>query len=97
MPETSSTAVKIFGSRVRERRRLLGLSQEDVAHLADVHVTNYGRIERGASGPNFSTLLKIASVLAIDPGELVRGLDGSMVTTRPHKFTAAEFIRAREQ
>ena len=74
----------------------LGLSQEDVAHLAAMHVSNFGKIERGLANPSIHTLLRIASVLESDPGVLIAGLSGDMVTKRPHKLTAAELIKARQ-
>jgi transcriptional regulator with XRE-family HTH domain len=96
MDSLASAAAKILGERLRERRRQLGLSQEDVAHMSAMHVSNYGKIERGLANPNLHTLLRIASVVEVDPGVLVAGLSGDMVTKRPHKLTAAELIRARQ-
>lgn len=96
MDNFTSAATKILGERIRESRLDLGLSQEDVAHLAAMHVSNFGKIERGLANPSVHTLLRIASVLEIDPGVLIAGLSGDMVTKRPHKLTAAELIRARQ-
>ena len=64
--------------------------------MAAMHVSNYGKIERGSANPSLHTMLRIASVLEVDPGVLIAGLSGDMVTARPHKLTAAELIRARE-
>jgi transcriptional regulator with XRE-family HTH domain len=97
MDSLTSAATKILGERLRERREGLGLSQEDVAHMAAMHVSNYGKIERGLANPSLHTLLRIASVLEVDPGVLIAGLSGDMVPNRPHKLTAAELIRARGQ
>ena len=96
MDNFTSAATKILGERIRECRVNLGLSQEDVAHLAAMHVSNFGKIERGLANPSVHTLLRIASVLEIDHGVLIAGLSGDMVTKRPHKLTAAELIRARQ-
>lgn len=96
MDSLASVAAQILGSRLRERREQLGLSQEDVAHMSAMHVSNYGKLERGKANPNLHTLLRIASVLEVDPGVLIAGLSGDMVTKRPHKLTAAELIKARE-
>lgn len=96
MDSIASAAAQILGARLRERREGLKLSQEDVAHMSAMHVSNYGKIERGRANPNLHTLLRIASVLEVDPGVLIAGLSGDMVTARPHKLTAAELIRARE-
>jgi len=96
MDSPASAAAQILGARLRERRTSLELSQEDVAHMSAMHVSNYGKIERGLANPNLHTLLRIASVLEVDPGVLIAGLSGDMVTARPHKLTAAELIRARQ-
>lgn len=96
MDSLASVAAQVLGSRLRERRESLELSQEDVAHMSAMHVSNYGKIERGLSNPSLHTLLRIASVLEVDPGVLIAGLSGDMVTSRPHKLTAAELIKARK-
>jgi transcriptional regulator with XRE-family HTH domain len=96
MDSLASAAAQVLGSRLRERRESLELSQEDVAHMSAMHVSNYGKIERGLSNPSLHTLLRIASVLEVDPGVLIAGLSGDMVTSRPHKLTAAELIKARK-
>ena len=96
MDSPASAAAQILGARLRELRTALDLSQEDVAHMSAMHVSNYGKIERGLANPNLHTLLRIASVLEVDPGVLIAGLSGDMVTARPHKLTAAELIRARQ-
>jgi transcriptional regulator with XRE-family HTH domain len=97
MDSFASVAAKLLGERIREQRESRELSQEDVAHMAAMHVSNFGKIERGLSNPSLHTLLRIASVLEVDPGVLIAGLSGDMVTDRPHKLTAAELIRAREK
>lgn len=97
MDSLASAAAQVLGSRLRERRESLDLSQEDVAHMSAMHVSNYGKIERGLSNPSLHTLLRIASVLEVDPGILIAGLSGDMVTSRPHKLTAAELIKARQK
>ena len=96
MDSLASAAAQVLGSRLRERRESLDLSQEDVAHMSAMHVSNYGKIERGLSNPSLHTLLRVASVLEVDPGILIAGLSGDMVTSRPHKLTAAELIKARK-
>jgi transcriptional regulator with XRE-family HTH domain len=51
MREPHSQAAHLFGTRVRAARLALGLSQEKVAELAQIHVTNFGKIERGLCNP----------------------------------------------
>ncbi len=77
---TSSPVAQELGARVRERRRRLGISQETLADLADMHWTAIGRLERGVGNPTLAVLLRIAEGLGVDPGELVRGLRAQPVS-----------------
>ena len=74
MPEPLSDATRLLGSRVRERRKGLGLSQEALADRCAVHWTFLGQVERGRRNLSLHNLLKIADGLGLDPGELVAGL-----------------------
>jgi transcriptional regulator with XRE-family HTH domain len=92
-----SEAAQIVGERLLEIRHKSGLSQEDVANLAEMHVTNYGKIERGRANPSLTTLVRIASALNADPGDLVRGIGRSALPDRTHLLTAADLIRERRR
>jgi transcriptional regulator with XRE-family HTH domain len=72
------------------------MSQEDIANLADMHVTNYGRIERGEANSELHTIVRIATALDTDPGELMAGLYGSeMLPGRSRAYSVADFIAAQ--
>jgi len=60
---------KIFGLQVKRYRKKKGISQEELASLADLHRTYIGSIERGERNVSLNNVEKIASaldVLAID-------------------------------
>jgi transcriptional regulator with XRE-family HTH domain len=76
MPEPISPATRVLGERIRERRLALGLSQESLAERSGIHWTFLGQVERGRRNLSLHNLLKIADGLAVDPAELVRGLEG---------------------
>ncbi|NLW04301.1 MAG: helix-turn-helix transcriptional regulator [Pseudomonadaceae bacterium] len=59
-----------FGSRVREKRKESGLSQEELADLAGVHRTYIGMVERGEKNVSLLNIHKIASAMNIDIKEL---------------------------
>ena len=59
-----------FGAHIRELRRAHGLSQEEVAHGAGVHVTYLSGIERGKRNPSLRNIRKLASALGIRVQEL---------------------------
>lgn len=60
-----------FGATVRRLREDAGLSQEDLAELADVHRTYIGGIERGERNPTLTTIEKLAAALKCSPNELL--------------------------
>lgn len=95
MPEPLSDATRVLGERVKKQRRLIALSQDDVAHLAGMNVSNYGKIERGLSNPTFHTIVRIAVVLGIDPATLVTGLGAKSLPQEAPVFTARDFVREK--
>ncbi|MEF2976405.1 helix-turn-helix domain-containing protein [Subtercola sp. YIM 133946] len=95
MAEPHSEASRIVGERIRATRQQLGLSQEDVAEMSEMHVTNVGKIERGQTNPSLSTLVALAGALNADPGVWVAGLTAKMIPGRTHQVTAADLIRER--
>ncbi|ARC56342.1 hypothetical protein AS850_04535 [Frondihabitans sp. 762G35] len=73
----------------------LGLSQNELADLAGMNVSNYGKIERGIGNPVLHTIVRLASVLGIDPGALVAGLSGEDLPPVVETFSAADYVRER--
>ncbi|TGD57873.1 helix-turn-helix domain-containing protein [Flavobacterium humi] len=70
MKNKSEILIK-FGDRVREIRTQKGLSQEQLASLADVHRTYIGMIERAEKNITLININKIASALGVDLKELL--------------------------
>lgn len=60
-----------FGDRIKQLRRIKGISQEELADLAKIHRTYMGRIERGESNPPIYTVYKIVKVLKVKPAEFL--------------------------
>ena len=69
-----SLATAEFGTRVRNRRNELGLSQEALADTCDLHWTYIGQVERGQRNISLHNIIRIAAALGVDAGELVKGL-----------------------
>jgi transcriptional regulator with XRE-family HTH domain len=59
-----------FGERVREIRKKKKLSQEDLAHKADLHRTYIGMIERAEKNLTLINIEKIASALETTVSDL---------------------------
>jgi transcriptional regulator with XRE-family HTH domain len=60
-----------FGEKVLEIRKEKGLSQEELAHKADLHRTYIGMIERAEKNITLINIEKIANALNIDIKELL--------------------------
>ena len=54
-----------FGDRVREIRKEKGLSQDELAHIANLHRTYIGMIERAEKNITLINIEKIANALKI--------------------------------
>ncbi len=63
-------AVRI-GRSVREQRVKRFMTQEQLARTAGISLRQVVRIERNEVEPRFSTILKLADALGVEPSELV--------------------------
>lgn len=61
-----------FGERVREIRKEKGLSQEELAHKADLHRTYIGMIERAEKNITLVNIGKIANALGVEIANLIK-------------------------
>lgn len=61
-----------FGQRVREIRKDKDLSQEELAHKADLHRTYIGMIERAEKNITLINIEKIANALEVDINNLIK-------------------------
>lgn len=70
--------LKKFGREVKRRRNSLGLSQEKLAYLCDLHRTYIGSIERGERNVSLQNITTIAKALKCTPSELLKCLEGEI-------------------
>jgi len=54
-----------FGEKVRELRKKLGLSQEELGFKANIHRTYIGAVERGEQNVSLDNIGKLAKTLKI--------------------------------
>lgn len=69
-----------FGEVVRTYRRQSGLSQEALAHLADIERTHFSSIERGKNQPSLWLILKISKALGISSALLMSETEQMLVS-----------------
>ena len=70
MKEKSSILL-LFGNRVKEQRKLKGLSQEELAEKAGVHRTYIGMVERAEKNITLENIQKIANSLEVEISKLL--------------------------
>lgn len=68
---SDSEILKKFGDRVRLLRKQKDISQEELAHRADLHRTYIGMIERAEKNITLMNIEKIAIALEVDISELL--------------------------
>jgi transcriptional regulator with XRE-family HTH domain len=66
----------IFAANLRQLRRKRRLSQERLAHAADLNMTHVAKIERSEREPGVRTVSKLAKALHVSAAELFEGIDG---------------------
>lgn len=59
-----ATQIK-FGQNIRKVRTKIGLTQEQLAERANLHVNYYARVERGEENPSYETIEKIVKALKV--------------------------------
>ena len=59
-----------FGKRVRELRKALDISQEELGERSGLHYTYVGGVERGERNVSLESIGKIATGLGVNVGEL---------------------------
>jgi transcriptional regulator with XRE-family HTH domain len=79
-----------FGRALWRTRRRAGFSQEELAVLASLHRTEIGLLEHGQRLPRLDTIVKLAIVLAVPPGELLDGMSWMPGRTRRGTFFVSD-------
>ena len=71
---SNSEILKKLGDRVRELRKEKAISQEELAHRADLHRTYIGMIERAEKNITLLNIERIANALDITVSNLMKTL-----------------------
>jgi transcriptional regulator with XRE-family HTH domain len=66
----ASITSRTFGEVIRERRRKLDLTQQDLARRIELSMPYIALLETGARHPSDKVVRKLAEALALDPREL---------------------------
>lgn len=63
---------EVFARNLRRHRQAAGLSQEELAHRAEVDRTYISALERSVYGATIDVVDKLANVLGIEAADLLR-------------------------
>lgn len=76
--EDREIVARAFGRALRQSREDAGLSQEELAHLANVDRTFVSRAERGVCQPALATVLLLARALKMSASSLVASMEKAL-------------------
>lgn len=71
MKNTHQHVINAIANVVKTRRAALGISQEELAHLAEIDRTYASQIERGIANPSLQVLCNLAKALELSLTELL--------------------------
>lgn len=82
------SAAEQTGANIREARKAVGLSQEELAFQADVHPKAISGYETGRVRPTAATMARLAAVLGVASGDLAVSVEPPIPDWEP--VTVAE-------
>ena len=74
--QRANAADRHVGARIRERRVMMGLSQQQLARMVGVTYQQAHKYERGLSRISAGRLFAVAQALATDPAWFFEGISG---------------------
>lgn len=83
-----------IGTKIRNKREDMDLSQRDMAKLIPMNQSNYSKIERDVQEPSLEQLRRICQILKLDPRYLLDLNDGDSISIADMRLLAdiKEFI-----
>lgn len=63
-----------LGAIIRSKRQALGLTQERVAELAELHRNYVGDIERGLKEPTLGVFIRLCRAVKLQPAEVLKAV-----------------------
>ena len=74
-----------IGTRLREERERVGISQRELARRIGLSASMISQIESGQSKPSVSTLYAIVTELGVSVDDVFRGHEDHGGSVRPHR------------
>ena len=74
-PKTTIAPLDSLRAIIRDKRKGLELTQEQLSFLTGCDRTYINRVERGKRNPSFTAILNICSVLRLTPSATMRAIE----------------------
>ena len=72
---TTQATREQFAANLRDHRKRIGLTQEELAHACDLHPTAVGKLECRTRTPRLDTVVALSRALGLQsPCELMQGI-----------------------
>jgi transcriptional regulator with XRE-family HTH domain len=84
------------GKRIRQRRWLVGMTQQQLAEKVGIKFQQIQKYETGANRVSASRMWLIAQVLGVEPGHFFDGLEGGQAVLPEGAFDPDSVIGQRE-
>lgn len=85
-----------MGIRLKKKRKLLKLTQEQMAEKLNISVKHYGSVERGQTGLSIENLIEACAILGTDLNYLILG-ENEEIDYFPEKVKELYFSCPREK
>lgn len=86
-----------IGNRLLAVRRRLGLTQAEVAELAELSGRTYADIERGTVNMRIETFMRICRALQVTPDEILMGDEQPFTSRQDELFSRLERCSSKER
>lgn len=87
---------KDLGNRIRNSRREMGLTQEELAEKAGISASFLGHIERGSRVASLETLVDLCNLLGVTPQYLLSASLHTFDASMPEGLSERDRIRLSE-
>lgn len=87
---TTMKVLRKLGARIKEERRVRGLTQEQLAEQVEISPRYLSRLEVGRQSPSIATLIKMAEIFDMELSELFDF--GHIGTSKELRATLSKFI-----
>ena len=64
---------KEMGLRIKNRRKKLSMTQEEIAEKLNISVKHFSEVERGIAGLSIENLIKISEILNLSLDYIIKG------------------------